>query len=93
VTAVAKLDASVLLDLHFYFLNFDDHPCGGSFGDRFDATMAETAPFFQDDFLGSLRGLLNHAGIQVASLTYEDLRDHPELDGLDVQDAASLLSA
>src|SRR6185437_1424555 len=27
VTAVLKLDTSVLLDLHFYFLDFDEFPC------------------------------------------------------------------
>ncbi len=92
VTAVVKLDSSVLLDLHFYFLDLDDHPCASSFGPTLDAAGAQTAPYFQNDFLGMLRTVFAHGGVSLGTATYEDLRDHPDLDGLDVVDAPSLLA-
>jgi hypothetical protein len=91
-TAVAKLDSSALLDLHFYFLDLDQHPCGSAFGDTLDAQSAQSAAFFQDDFLGMLRTVFAQGGVSLGTMSYEDLRDHPELDGLDVADAASLLA-
>jgi hypothetical protein len=92
VTAVVKLDTSVLLDLHFYFLDLDDHPCASAFGSTLNAAGAQVAPFFQNDFLGMLRSVFAHGGVFLGTVTYEDLRDHPDLDGLDVADAASLLA-
>src|SRR5262249_21897930 len=32
MTAVIKVDDGATLDLHFYFLNFDEHPCEQAFG-------------------------------------------------------------
>ena len=92
VTVVAKLDTSVLLDLHFYFLNFDDHPCSAQFGDTLNSTLAQSASYFQSDFLGELRTIFAHGGVTLGTMTYEDLRDHPDLDGLDIADAPSLLA-
>ncbi|MBA3539101.1 MAG: hypothetical protein H0T79_05695 [Deltaproteobacteria bacterium] len=93
VTAVVKLDSSVILDLHFYFLDLTDHPCEASLGSpKFNAELARTSAAFQDDFLGSLRGTFAQGGVAIGSLTYDDLTDHPDLDGLDVADAASLLA-
>ena len=89
-TAVIKVDSSVLLDLHFYFLNLDDHPCSAAFGGTLDAAVAESAAFFQDDFLGQLRTVFAHGGIALGTTTYEDLRDHPDLDGLDQSNAGAL---
>jgi hypothetical protein len=91
-TAVIKLDSSVILDLHFYFLNFDDHPCAQAFGPTLNAELAQAASFFQHDFLGQLRSIFLHGGIELGTLTYEDVRTHPELDGLDVADAPALLA-
>jgi hypothetical protein len=90
MTAVVKLDASVILDLHFYFLNLDDHPCAQSFGGKLDATVAQSAEFFQSTFVTQLRTIFAQGGIALGSTTYEDLRDHPDLDGLDVANLASL---
>ena len=93
ITAVAKLDGSVVLDLHFYFLNFDDHPCNAAFGGgTLDATIAQSSAFFQNDFLGGLRSLFARGAVTLGTLTYEDLRSHPDLDGLDVANAGALLS-
>jgi hypothetical protein len=91
-TAVVKLDSSVLLDLHFYFLDFDEHPCASAFGGAIDAQIAQSAAFFQNDFLGQLRTVFAHGGVALGTLTYEDLRDHPDLDGLEVANAGALLA-
>lgn len=99
-TAVIKLDeprqtsASVILDLHFYFLNLDEHPCAARFApaDKLDADSASTQAFFQTDYLGMLRSVFAGGGIALGAITYEDLRDHPDLDGLDQANASSLLA-
>jgi hypothetical protein len=91
-TAVIKLDSSVILDLHFYFLNLDEHPCGDSFNGKLDASTASTQSFFQSDFLGKLRSVFANGGIALGTLTYEDLRDHPDLDGLELANAPALLA-
>ncbi len=93
VTAVAKLDSSVILDLHFYFLNFDDHPCSAQFNNgTLDAATASNGAFFQNDFLGMMRQVFAHGGVALGTLTYEDLRDSPDLDGLDLANAPALLA-
>jgi hypothetical protein len=92
-TAVVKIGDSVILDLHFYFLNFDEHPCAAAFNGKLDATTASTASFFQQDYLGMLRSLFAvQGGIALGTLTYEDLRTHPDLDGLDVGAVPTLLA-
>jgi hypothetical protein len=93
VTAVVKLDASVILDLHFYFLDLDDHPCAAAFGSAGTLTAASaTSTFFQNDFLGKMRQVFAHGGVALGTMSYEDLRDHPDLDGLDVANAPALLA-
>ncbi|HUJ60316.1 MAG TPA: hypothetical protein VLX92_17535 [Kofleriaceae bacterium] len=93
-TAVVAIGTSVLLDLHFYFLDFDDHPCAAAFGQSgtLNADIASSATFFQNDFLGQLRTVFAHGGLALGDLTYEDLPGHPDLDGLDTANAASLLA-
>jgi hypothetical protein len=90
MTAVVKLDPSVILDLHFHFLNLDDHPCAQQFGGKLDAEVAQTAEFFQTTFVTQLRTIFAQGGIALGSMTYEDLRDHPDLDGLDIANTTSL---
>jgi hypothetical protein len=92
MTAVLKLGTSVILDLHFHFLDFTDHPCSEQFGGRLDATVAQNAAFFQTTFVERLRVIFAHGGIALGSMTYQDLKDHPDLDGLDLASAPSLLS-
>jgi hypothetical protein len=92
VTAVLKLDSSVILDLHFYFLNFDEHPCLDAFGGQLDAATASTKSFFQSDYLGQLRTVFAHAGVALGTITYEDLRNHPDLDGLNAANASALFA-
>jgi hypothetical protein len=102
VTAVIKLDASVILDLHFYFLNLEDHPCAPAFGaaGMLDAAIANSSTFFQNDFLGKLRQVFAHGGVALGTLSYEDccaddsgvIQAHPDLDGLDIANAGALLA-
>lgn len=93
MTAVIKVDDGATLDLHFYFLNFDEHPCAQAFGGKLDAQTAQTAGFFQDEFLtNGLKPILNAGGIAVGTQTYTDLRNHPDLDALDVTNLTSLLA-
>lgn len=93
MTAVIKVDDGATLDLHFYFLNFDEHPCAAAFGGKLDAETAKDATFFKEEFLNQgLKPILNAGGIAVGAQTYTDLRNHPDLDGLDVQNLTSLLA-
>ncbi len=93
VTAIVKMDAAVFLDLHFHFLNLEDHPCGQAFGNQqLDASTAAAAVFFQSDFLGELRTIFAGGGIGLGVSTFEDITDHADLDGLAVEDVGSLLA-
>ena len=93
LTVVAKLDASVILDLHFHFLDLSDHPCASALGvGTLNASTAPDAAFFKDDFVGEMKGIFAHGGIALGVQTYDDITGHPDLDGLDIADAASLLS-
>lgn len=82
VTAVAKLDASVILELHFYFLNLEDHPCAAAWDNGIlNASTAATGTAFKSRFIGALTSDLAASDIALAAPTYEDLPDHPDLDG------------
>ncbi len=92
MTAVIKVDISDILDLHFYFLNSDEHPCADQFGGGpLTAARAEASQDFQS-FVLELKALLATGSIQLGSVTYEDLPDHPDLDELDISHAGVLLS-
>src|SRR6185369_1176205 len=58
----------------------------------FGASNARTAQVFQTNFLGELRGIFAHGGVALGTLTYDDIRDHPDLDSLDASDLPSLLA-
>ncbi len=91
-TAVIKVDDAAILDLHFYFLNLDDHPCASAFGGKLDATTAQSASYF-GAYLTQIKNILGSAVyFDLGNVTYEDLRDHADLDGLDADNASSLLS-
>jgi hypothetical protein len=92
-TVVAKLDGGTTLDVHFYFLDLDGHPCAGSLdGGELDATSAQSSPLFQQTYIASLRSIFGRAGIALGNFTYDDLTTHPDLDGLDASDLGALLS-
>jgi len=95
ITAVIRMDTSAILDLHLYFLDLEDHPCEDGealAGTRLDAAAASAEAFFQNEFLGQLRGIFARGGIALGGITYEDIKDHPELDGLDANDGGALLA-
>ena len=93
VTAVVKMDPAVFLDLHFHFLDLADHPCAQAFGGvTLDASAAASASFFQNDFLGGLRTVFDGGGVALGASTFDNITKHGDLDGLDVQDAGSLLA-
>ncbi len=93
MTAVLKMDPAVILDLHFYFLDLDDHPCAAAFGGtKLDAATGKTATYFQADFLGQLRTIFAGGGLALGTTTYDDVAHHGDLDGLSVTDAGALLS-
>jgi len=93
ITAVVRIDTATLLDLRFHFLDLDAHVCQSEMGGtRFAATGAQTAPFFQDDFVGELRGIFAHGGIALGNLTYDDIRNRPDLDELALGDTGELLA-
>jgi hypothetical protein len=92
VTAVVRIDTATLLDLKFHFLDLEDHMCQSEMGaTKFDATQAKTAPFFQDNFIGELRAIFAHGGIAIGNLTYEDILNRHDLDGLDTANVGDLL--
>jgi hypothetical protein len=92
-TVYAKLDTGTILDLHFYFLALDGHPCAAALdGGTLDAASAQSSAHFQKDYLGALRGIFGRAGIALGDITYEDLTSHHDLDGLDASSLGTLLS-
>ncbi|HWU89604.1 MAG TPA: hypothetical protein VN253_20220 [Kofleriaceae bacterium] len=107
VTAVVRIGPAVILDLHFYFLDLADHPCEAAFGNvKLDAAAARTEGFFQTDFIGpplpagvqdsgqlpvTLRSIFSNGGIALGEISYEDIANHHELDGLDTSNAGALL--
>jgi hypothetical protein len=92
VTAVVQLAIGNILDLHFFFLDLTGHPCAAMTNNAaLDAGAAQAAAFFQQDYLGELRAVFDAADLLLGTTSYEDIADHPELDGLDIADAGSLL--
>ena len=93
LTAVVRIGSGGSLDLHLHFLDLDDHPCQAAFNNaRLTAGSAANQAFFRDDFLGELRTIFTRGGISFGSITYHDITDKPELDGLDVANAGALLA-
>jgi hypothetical protein len=95
VTAVVQLnpERAMRLDLHFFFLGLEDHPCQAMMDGVTLSASTSKAPFFQNQYIGEMNTLLFKAGnkITIATRTYEDIPDHPELDGLDIANVGDLL--
>ena len=92
VTAVVRIGSGGSLDLHLHFLDLSDHPCRAAFKNtRLDATSAANETYFKDDFIGEINRIFTTGFISISSVTYDDITDHPDLDGLDVKDAGALL--
>ena len=92
LTAVVQLESSMVLDLHFFFLDLDDHPCVVMPNNtRLDASSAQSTLAFQD-YLSQMTSVFGGGGLTRGMVTYDDIKDHPEVDGLDVADAGTLLA-
>jgi len=81
IEVLYKLDDEKRLDLHFYFLNLEDHPCTSINGVDLDANAAAGLPEFQD-YVDALWNVFGQAGMTRGDATYEDILDRPDLDGL-----------
>lgn len=93
VTAVIRIGTGDTLDLHFFFLDLDDHPCAAMTGNAaLSAGAARGAAFFQTDYLGELKRVLLRGGIKVNPVSYQDIPDRHLLDGIDVADLGSLFA-
>lgn len=92
VRVVYKLDTRAELDLHVYFLNMVDHPCSGAFdGERLDSTTAPGSAKFTG-FINRLADIFDDAGVALIDVTYHDIHDRPDLDGLSKDRLGDLLS-
>jgi hypothetical protein len=93
ITAVVRIGSGGSLDLHLHFLDLTEHPCRAAFKNtRLDKFAAATETYFQQDFVGQLNTIFTTASISISTVTYDDITDHPDLDGLDVANAGALLA-
>jgi hypothetical protein len=95
VTAVVQLnpERTMRLDLHFFFLGLEDHPCQAQMdGMALNASTAKLS-FLQKQYIREINTLLYKTGnkIMTGNRTYEDIPDHPELDGPDIANIGDLL--
>jgi hypothetical protein len=93
ITAVIRIGTGNALDLHFFFLDLEDHPCAAMTGNApLSAGAARNAAFFQNDYLGELRRVFAQAKLGVSAASYQDIPDRHALDGIDVADLGSLFA-
>jgi hypothetical protein len=87
-----KLDTGASLDLHFHFLDLEDHPCAGFFEQgELDATTATESAQFQS-FVGEIDGIMAPAGIRLGTVTYDDIEGRGDLDSITRGRLGNLLS-
>lgn len=90
VTVFYKLDDSRKLDLHFYFLDLEDHPCREKIGRKtLSATEAPRSPEFQNEFLDSIETILGGGDINIGQISYTDIQ-RADLDGVVEGDLSNL---
>ncbi len=92
VSVVYKLGDGATLDLHFHFLNLEEHPCREALGGELDADLAQRSRAFQEEYLGALADIFARADIGLGELRYSDLENRPDLDGLEADDLPRLLA-
>jgi hypothetical protein len=90
-TVFAKVDDGATLDVHFYFLDLDDHPCAAELGDL-DADAARTSLPFQQGLVDTVRATFADAGVALGEVTYDDLDELHDLDGIEAADLDTLLA-
>ncbi|MBT8492304.1 MAG: hypothetical protein KJO07_04525 [Deltaproteobacteria bacterium] len=92
VEVLYKLDDGNRLDLHFYFLNLDNHPCASGLDGAIDAESAQTRSSFQISYLGRIADILAQANLELGDISYTNLSDRPDLDGIPVDQLGALAS-
>lgn len=92
VSVQYKLDDGAGLDVHFLFLDLDDHPCADFFElGRLDAAAATASAQFQS-FVGEIDGIMGPSGIRLGTVTYTDVRGRGDLDSVSRERLGDLLS-
>jgi len=92
VTVIYKLSPATTLDLHLRFLNLEEHPCIEASGlEVHDAASAESSSEFRLSFVAELRKIFERAGIELGNVTYGDILQRGDLDGLELEDLPTLL--
>ncbi len=76
VNLIYKLDTAGTIDLNFYFLDSDDHPCH-----VISADSAQHSNDFQVQYLDQLRAIFSGV-LAIGDVTYQDV-SRPDLDGID----------
>lgn len=91
VKIVFKVDDSATLDLHFVFLDLDEHPCRSAWGGgALDASTAPDAPAWRTH-VAELGSIFGAAGLTIGAITYRDL-ERADLDALDRTRVGELFS-
>lgn len=87
-----KLDSAAALDLHFHFLDLDDHPCAGFFEHgALDAQIAASSAQFQS-FVGEIDGIMAPAGVRLGAVSYDDIAGRGDLDAIGRERLGDLLA-
>ena len=91
VTVFYKQDTSRVLDLKFFFLDLEDHPCQNEFGiEALNAAKAEFDPVFQNEYLKEIEDIFSQANIELGVVSYRD-KERADLDGIEGTDIGELL--
>ena len=92
ITALLRLDTGVHLELHMFFLDLSDHPCQAMIGSApLNAATAPSLDGFQAEYLYELRNIFHDSALTIDTTSFEDVKDHPTLDGLDLANVGDLL--
>jgi hypothetical protein len=87
-----KVDLGSTLDVHFYFLDLTSHPCSDAFdGGRLHAAAAEDSARFAS-YVDTLEQIFETAGLQLGEITYHDISDRDDLDGIERDQVAELFA-
>ncbi|MBL4633687.1 MAG: hypothetical protein JKY56_07435, partial [Kofleriaceae bacterium] len=82
VSVFYKLDDRRFLDLHFYFLDLEDHPCKENIGGiTLNAVSAFESNTFQNEYIRSIREILGDGDLTIGNVSYTDLQ-RADLDGI-----------
>lgn len=89
VKALVRMSSGTLLDLHFFFLDLEDHACLD--GLPLNAQVAPSTPQFKE-YTAEIHSIFSQVKLTTVPATYEDITNRPELDGLDLARVGELLT-